>query len=507
VDSSDRATTNGRAIMLMLDKRGEVSYNENKDTTVHPIAVTLNVLQRGAPMMSKPNGYSVKREMSAPPHVPILVLAAYIVLQVLFCLVVPHSLWVLFLCAAIAILYLLTHAALRFLFLRLLVGRDIACKMSLWRLDLSVPSAFLSRWRFALGYILPYAVHAAIDVAVIVFLPYELQGICLAVLLMHMLVFLVALAQLISVLLEEGDILLNDVTGRVRVFCKDSEPRDDAPFLEEATPSVDVTELAGEQKTADRAQEVHRFGKAAGVIGILLFSATAAWFAMLAFEPIVFFKYPVLYFIPLNVSLWFLLFALIGVIFCTVSVCKKRYQGVVPLVLLSFFLLVPLCSVAGLVSLIAHGGASKTTNIMNYGVYDSYVSEDGYLDFFPEKITDDMTPIQYAYVFTDNIDPEYEVYLELKLTQASYEAWREQYKDSFVDFPYASGYQEAVLSNDWHEIDLEHRYMSARDVRKILFCDAECTVIFVTINGGIYFSDSAYFQRFPDAVYMKKQNE
>lgn len=454
-------------------------------------------------MTANPNGYRVKREMSAPLHAPILVFAAYIVLQILFCLMFSHSLWILFLCVVIAFLYLLTHALLRFLFLRLFVGRDITCKISLWRLDLSVPSAFLSRWRFALGYVLPYAMHAAIDVAVIVFLPYELQGICLAVFLMHMLVFLVALERMISILLEKGDVLLNDVTGRVRVFCKTSELWDDALLREEAPPSAAATELAGEQKTADQAKAEYRYGKAAGVIGIILFSAVAAFFAMLAFEPIVYFKYPVLYFVPLNPSFWFFLFALISVIFCVVSLRKKRYEGVVPLILLSFFLLVPLCAVVGIASTIGLGGASKTTNIKNYGVYDSYVSE-RYLDFFPESITDDMTPIRYSYVFTNRFDAEYEVYLELKMTQTSYEAWREQYEDSLVDFPHASGYQEAVLSNDWDEISLEHQHVSARDARKILFCDAECTVIFVTINGGIYFRDSAYFQRFPDAVHIKK---
>ncbi|MBQ4510190.1 MAG: DUF3267 domain-containing protein [Clostridia bacterium] len=142
---------------------------------------------------------------------------------------------------------------------------------------------------------------------------------------------------------------------------------------------------------------------------------------------------------------------------------------------------------------------SYTTDVNNYGVYDypEYMAD----DYFPEKITDSMTPICYSYYLDGFFDVVYELYLEVQMTETEYEKYKSQYENELKDFFFASEYSEYVISDEtsmYTTYSFEENYMDSPDIRKILFNDKDDTVIFISIYGldPFYYENSYYFKRF-----------
>ena len=455
--------------------------------------------------MTTSQNNAVKRDAPAPPHIPLAIMGAYGIIQLLLALWFPYCFLFFLLWPITMVAYIATHVLLRFVTLRLLVGQPPRLDMSLRRLYMSVPGAPLSRRRFALSYLLPDTIHAVLLIALTLLLPKELRGVTVAVLILHIFVLAVVSGWLTVLLKGRRGVLLTEAAGRVSLRSPVAEGIGDAPDASsEATPML--TDGANDSASAPAdAPKEQRFYPVLYVLAILFFFVVAALFAFLLWESGLGLKFPVLHIVLLQPALWAVLISLAALVFCVVSLYRKQSEGTLHLLFIALFG-VPSLFMVSLLGLF-YGGESRTDNIKHYGVFDTYVAAD-VVDFLPEKITDDMTPIQYSYRFYYSMDITYEIYLEVKLTESAYETWREQYRESLVDFPYEEGIREAVLTNDRFDIDRVERCIQSPKLRKILFSDAEHTLIFVVMWGGdpIYFKDSAYVQRFP-AVVSEPQSE
>ena len=159
-----------------------------------------------------------------------------------------------------------------------------------------------------------------------------------------------------------------------------------------------------------------------------------------------------------------------------------------------------LISILPLSIMLLLGGGDKvsaTTDINNYGIYDKCVTEN--LRIFPDKITDDMTPIRYSYYYDYSWDYVYEIYLEVQMTDSSYNEFKSEYCDSLSNFRFADGYEEFVVEDKLNpEKGNNSYYTSCPNIIKIIFNDAENIVIFVFMFGYDPFDlkNSAYISRF-----------
>ena len=92
------------------------------------------------------------------------------------------------------------------------------------------------------------------------------------------------------------------------------------------------------------------------------------------------------------------------------------------------------------------------------------------------------------------------------MTDASYADLKSAYADSLVPCWYANGYEEYVASDDLGSF--APTYTDHPDIEKIIFGDADNTVIYVTMYGidPFYFENSYYFARFSldPAEYYEK---
>lgn len=107
----------------------------------------------------------------------------------------------------------------------------------------------------------------------------------------------------------------------------------------------------------------------------------------------------------------------------------------------------------GMIFVCGTNGCSYTTDIDTYGKYES----DGFeISYFPEKITDDMTVVQYSYYYKPVDTHNFDIYLEVKFDDVkTMENYLAKVKDAFsadgcVEYqnPYNSAYTD-IVKNTW----------------------------------------------------------
>ena len=235
------------------------------------------------------------------------------------------------------------------------------------------------------------------------------------------------------------------------------------------------------------------FSKVIHWIGVVLFSFSIILLSIVLYDRFFSLKFPLLVKLFTNPTLYFIL------LFIALSIYFAKTKG-----LHTFFktviVIVTLISILPLSIILLLGGGDKvsaTTDINNYGIYDKCVTED--LRIFPDKITDDMTPIRYSYYYDFSWDYVYEIYLEVQMTDSSYNEFKSEYCDSLSSFRFADGYEEFVVEDKLNsEKGNNGYYTSYPNIIKIIFNDAENIVIFEYMYGYDPFDlkNSAYISRF-----------
>lgn len=237
----------------------------------------------------------------------------------------------------------------------------------------------------------------------------------------------------------------------------------------------------------------NKFAKFIFWIGIVLFLISIILLSIVLYDRFFSLKFPLLINLFTNPTLYFiLLFVLLMIYFVTTKGIHTFLKTVI--VVVTLISILPLS-----IMLMLSGGkkVSATNDINNYGVYDNVVRKD--LEIFPSEITEDMTPIQYSYYYDWSWDYVYEIYLEVQMTDHSYEELKAKYSDSLSDFRFAEGYEEFVIEDKLNpEIRNNSYYTSYPNIIKIIFNDAENIVIFEYMYGCDPFDlkNSAYINRF-----------
>ena len=151
-----------------------------------------------------------------------------------------------------------------------------------------------------------------------------------------------------------------------------------------------------------------------------------------------------------------------------------------------------------------------TNNVENYGVYNAY-DEEWKPELFPEEITDGMTPIYYSYYHDMSWDGIVEIYLEVEMTDSSYNELKSQYKGQLTECWYAEGYSEYARNDS---LDADENYCGYAYVKKIIFNDSDKTVIFEYLDASdpVHFENIYYLERFnidgkEYSDYLEAQNE
>ena len=244
-----------------------------------------------------------------------------------------------------------------------------------------------------------------------------------------------------------------------------------------------------------------------------VFSLSVACIVLLALGVIIyaldiFFRYtePLLYEKPLPLfslfSLYTILACIAGIVYCALTMKKhKAFKTfIIVLVFILSFPILLICATQG-------GSISQTTDIENYGRYDY---QEYMPNFFPEEITEEMTPVKYSYYFDNSWDWCYELYLEVKMTSTEYEKYKSQYSSELVECWYDSNYSEYVINDrlNLNYYDDGKSYMYSPKIEKIIFNDETKTVIFLALKGtaSFNFENSVFFGKFPidPVVYEEK---
>ena len=166
----------------------------------------------------------------------------------------------------------------------------------------------------------------------------------------------------------------------------------------------------------------------------------------------------------------------------------------------------------------------STTNIEDYGDYSGTYNTRKIYDkihsFFPAEIEDNFKNIKYSYKAQQKIDYAFEAYLEFTIEDSNeYVEFVNEctqgikgktflYDTSFVEYVIADRYELSYLTDvlpdqlkdkPRDEADKEKRYIDYADIRKILCCPSENTIIFVILyseNSGDIDYLSTFFERF-----------
>ena len=151
-----------------------------------------------------------------------------------------------------------------------------------------------------------------------------------------------------------------------------------------------------------------------------------------------------------------LLIAFVLALIIVALISKNKLTGIISKITLAVIIPLSFCAFfAGLGILIVNGsnGCSYTNNIENYVNSDK---NDFDISYFPEKITDQMTVVQYSY-YQKSIDTHnHDIYLEVKFEDVE---TMEQYlfiaKEAFSDSgyieyqnPYDSSFTD-IIKNTW----------------------------------------------------------
>ena len=234
--------------------------------------------------------------------------------------------------------------------------------------------------------------------------------------------------------------------------------------------------------------------KALSIVCIVLFSLFLIFHSLIAFS-----KNEMLYpFEELklyeSMSFYICLFSITVIVIASLTM-KKLYKTKLAMIILLALFALPLTIISATQGSFYY--KSHTTDINHYGIYDSeYIT----IDHFPENITDDMTPVYYSYYYDNSWDYCYELYLEVKITDNTYEKLKAQYENNLKNCFFASDYNEYIISDYPHNYINEDGscYMNSPDIRKIIFNDKDKTIIYVSICGldPFYYENSYYFKRF-----------
>lgn len=156
----------------------------------------------------------------------------------------------------------------------------------------------------------------------------------------------------------------------------------------------------------------------------------------------------------------------------------------------------------------------STTNIEDYGVYKgSYPNNNREIykaihSFFPLKIEDDFQNITYSYKAQQKFNYAFEAYLEFTIENPEeYADFVEEYTEGLEGrtFSYDPLFTEYVIYDTYYlhssddSTDKEDFFILSADIRKILCCPSEHSIVFVILYSGTgcdvaYFS--SYFDRF-----------
>lgn len=148
-----------------------------------------------------------------------------------------------------------------------------------------------------------------------------------------------------------------------------------------------------------------------------------------------------------------------------------------------------------------------TTDLNDYGYYqgnydDEYV-QTFITSFFPEKIADNWTDVNYSYRAQKNDTYAFEAYLEFQIEDPEeFQNFIHQYTGGDVhDFQYDSSFKEYVIADNFNLTDSNSNHIESCNIGKILYSEESQRIIFIAMgvyDGGATTTEflCVYFNRF-----------